>query len=62
MLDVERIRRIASERKAHGQVGFILSVDQVLALIARGDAREAQGQEDKPTPPVNDLIQAFFRQ
>jgi len=37
MLDVNRIRHIATKRKEQGLVGMILSVDQVLSLIGRGD-------------------------
>jgi len=37
MIDVDRILRIAVRRKEQGLVGMILSVDQVIALIARGD-------------------------
>jgi len=37
MIDVERILRIAVKRKGLGLVGMVLSVDQVIALVARGD-------------------------
>jgi hypothetical protein len=37
MIDVDRIRHIATKRKEQGLVGMILSVDQVLGLIGRGD-------------------------
>jgi len=40
MVDVERLRRVAVKRQEQGLVGMILTVDQVLGLIARGDARQ----------------------
>jgi len=40
MTDVERLRQVAVKRQNQGLVGMILTVDQVLALIARGDAQQ----------------------
>ena len=42
MIDVERLRTCAIERKRERRVGMVLSCDQVLELIARGDAQQAQ--------------------
>jgi len=42
MIDVERLRTMALRRKEMGLVGVVLTVDQVLELIARGDAQQAQ--------------------
>ena len=39
MIDVERLRTIALRRREMNLVGMILTVDQVLELIARGDAQ-----------------------
>ena len=40
MIDVERLRRVALKRQEQGRVGMILTVRQVLRLIARGDAQQ----------------------
>lgn len=37
MIDVDRILRCAIRRKEQGLVGMILSCEQVIALVARGD-------------------------
>lgn len=43
-VDVERIRRACVRKKKMGLVGCVLTVDQVLELIVRGDARQMQYQ------------------